>query len=499
MSENTATQISFWQLLKEKKIEIPIIQRDYAQGREESPENETYDIKEIRESFLEYLFSCLTNTTVFTIELDFIYGNEKEETENSVYQLLDGQQRLTTLFLLHWYAANRENTLKDNVEILKRFTYETRTSSREFCEKLVTYGIDFEKLISVDKSEESSNKQLSAAIKDAFWFFKVWGKDPTVSAMLNMLDSIHCHVKDKNIIGIWKKLTVENRITFINFPLKNFGLSDDLYIKMNARGKQLTGFENFKAEMQKKIKEERWENDIDPRETFSFKSDTTWMDLFWAYKNKENKIDSAFLQVIVFSMLGRVALRLGVKEAKKIQKIYNTKHIIEYTVKDDIDYLKKAFDFYYEDGNDKIPINISFWGDLDIEDETANNFFVTLVKTKPSSLSYRKLVLYYAQTEYLVRFGAKNKEALNDWMRVVRNIVQNQDVDDVVPYISALQLVTELLDGASGIYSYLAASPKMISRFSSGQMEEEVFKAQLIVKSYQNKKAIFTTEDINFC
>lgn len=40
------------------------------------------------------------------INLDFIYGNLDGDT----FLPLDGQQRLTTLFLLHWYAYEKENT-----------------------------------------------------------------------------------------------------------------------------------------------------------------------------------------------------------------------------------------------------------------------------------------------------------------------------------------------------------------------------------------------------
>jgi hypothetical protein len=502
MNKLTPTQVSFWQILGEKKIEIPIIQRDYAQGREESPEDEKYDIKEIRESFLDYLFSHLTDDKAADIKLDFIYGNEIEGMEgngDSVYQLLDGQQRLTTLFLLHWYAANKENLLNnDNSAILKRFTYETRTSSREFCENLVTYGIDFKNLNPIDKTTDSpDNNPISETIKDSFWFFKVWEKDPTIAAMLTMLDAIH--VKAVNINGIWKKLTGDNRITFLNFPLKDFGLSDDLYIKMNARGKLLTDFENFKAELQKRIKEQRWEDGINPRESFLTKLDTSWTDLFWIYRNKENKIDSALLQVIAFSMLGKIALQSGLKETKKVQKIFNDPgHVIEHISKEDMDYLKVVLDTYHKDDNHAAPVNITLWGHLDVDDETLPNLFVTLVKAHPPT--YKQLVLYYAQTEYLMKFGLENPEMFDDWMRVIRNIVINQDIDDATPYISALQLVTELLNGTdNSIYSFLAVSPNLKSRFAADQMKEEIFKAKIIMKSDRNKKAIFKTGDTNFC
>ena len=184
------------------------------------------------------------------LELDFIYGSVKDD----VLQPLDGQQRLTTLFLLHWYIAEKEGKIIDTVveKQLKKFTYETRISSREFCEKLIEDGIVFTELLGTDYYEEDEakpkNNELSKTIIDSSWFFLSWKKDPTIKSMLTMLDSIHQTFK--NEIEVWDKL---NNITFHYIELENFGLSDDLYIKMNARGKQLTAFENFKSKFEQLI------------------------------------------------------------------------------------------------------------------------------------------------------------------------------------------------------------------------------------------------------
>jgi uncharacterized protein with ParB-like and HNH nuclease domain len=88
-------KLTFLELInKYKKIEIPIIQRDYAQGREGK--------EELRKNFLKALFNAVKEDK--PLELDFIYGSVKDD----VLQPLDGQQRLTTLFLLHWYIAEKE-------------------------------------------------------------------------------------------------------------------------------------------------------------------------------------------------------------------------------------------------------------------------------------------------------------------------------------------------------------------------------------------------------
>lgn len=66
-NKQTAEKMTFWQLLQNSKIEIPIIQRDYAQGRPEQVK--------VRERFLNTLYNTLQVNQ--GIELDFIYGSHR--------------------------------------------------------------------------------------------------------------------------------------------------------------------------------------------------------------------------------------------------------------------------------------------------------------------------------------------------------------------------------------------------------------------------------------
>ena len=103
---------SFYQLLKEKKysIEIPIIQRDYAQGRKSKGE--------VRDLFLQALYDYLEDN-IPNRDLDFVYGSTEVEEGNEKFIPLDGQQRLTTLFLLHWYLASiSENDLRTSTLLM---------------------------------------------------------------------------------------------------------------------------------------------------------------------------------------------------------------------------------------------------------------------------------------------------------------------------------------------------------------------------------------------
>ena len=74
---------------------------------------------------------------------------------------------------------------------------------------------------------------LSDDIKNQAWFPFDWKDDPTISAMLVMLDAIDERFKD--VPNIWEQL--ENKaITFYFLPIRDMGLTDELYIKMNSRG-----------------------------------------------------------------------------------------------------------------------------------------------------------------------------------------------------------------------------------------------------------------------
>ena len=271
MSNNKENFISLLEKYKNNVV-VPIIQRGYAQGRK------THKVRKIREDFLDVIIDFLSNDKEELI-LDYIYGVE----DNDVFYLLDGQQRLTTLFLFHWY-------FNFNDEILKRFTYETRNSSKNFISFLLS--------IKREEIKLKSNENLSYKLKDNIKFLNFWEKDITVQGMLQVIDVIHEKVKNKKNINSSKL----NNIQFYCEYIK--GDPDDLYIKMNSRGKQLTDFEIFKSKLESFLDGKIDDNLL--RE-FREKIDTTWSNFFWEFvKDNENpEIDRLFKNFFdfVFRML----------------------------------------------------------------------------------------------------------------------------------------------------------------------------------------------------
>lgn len=256
-----------------KRIEIPKIQRDFAYGRTDEKNRRK------RDCFLDSLFDAVCGKP---ITLDFVYGDIKENRLTP----LDGQQRLTTLFLLYWYASKKENITGTEIDFLKNFSYETRPSVREFCKSITTKVFELKR-----------DTVISEQIKDKNWFPLEWQHDATISSMLVMLDAVQ--EKFSCVENLYTKL--EN-ISFYFLPIEDMGLTDELYIKMNSRGKPLTPFEHFKAEFEKQLKLA----DENVAKRIGSKIDREWTDLLWQYRNSEfgddydNTTDAEFLRYFIF-------------------------------------------------------------------------------------------------------------------------------------------------------------------------------------------------------
>ena len=460
---NKTTFLSFAQ---NKKIEIPIFQRDYAQGRNDKTTDK------IRKDFVSSLIEALDKNT--PIELDFIYGREVDNT----ITLIDGQQRLTTLFLLHWYISQRIGKIDAFKNI--KFSYATRDYAKDFTAKLTTeedFKIDFTQAISTE-------------LKDKNWFYDDWQHDPTVSGMLNTLDEIHKQLRDKTIEHYWSLLEQDEQgiITFYWLDLGEHQLTDELYLKMNARGKQLSKFENFKASLTKRIADEQWEKG----KAFSLKMDTTYTDLFWKYREEDKTvIDNEAMNF--FAGMAMIAHALRDKsDHERIEELYH--YPLHVTASDfsvgDFELITEFLDLYSNSKPEDFYIDTPLW-DKDFKADSEKTFFKVFVKDNASV--YRQRVFFYA-VSYLFIKVKDNKTKREDFIRVVRNIIENSSINSAENFAGANKLMRELLKGSQNIYSYLSKTA-IQSNFASYQVAQEIDKAKRIIADSQWKEAIWEAED----
>ena len=431
------TKYSFWELINNYKIEIPKIQRDYAQGR-----NDVVIVK-IVDKFLDDLKNSIKNNE--ELNLDFVYGR----VENDILIPLDGQQRLTTLFLVHWYIALKENKLTDETKsILSKFTYETRVSSEDFCKNLVLENIDYNSIIG----------SISNIIKDSKWYFLSWELDPTVSSMLNMLDTIHNKFKDIDE-PLFEKLEQEINITFQFLPLEQFKLTDELYIKMNARGKPLTEFENFKANFSKYFKS------ID----YKSKLDNEWLDIFWYLeKNDNTEITTENVDEKFFNFFKNITLNFYTEENEIDREFVDNYNLFD------------TYNQVYKDDKyvDQI-INV-FDGLIGYDD--TDNIFKNFLSYYPN---YWQRLRFYSLSHFFIKYGLineNNKVVFDNWMRVTNNLINNTLIQSSANYKDAILSINEMTNNISDIYTFISSSSDTIKYFSKLQREEESLKARLILK-----------------
>lgn len=500
MNNNTNTQqTTFWNFLKQHKIEIPIIQRDYAQGR--------IGKEKLRETFLKDLKKALEEKGS-SLKLDFVYGS----VENNALNPLDGQQRLTTLWLLHWYIAYKAGKLEESKDVFKNFTYETRISSREFCSKLSEF------------TKPTGDKRIVEHIQNQTWFLSAWKQDPTVQAMLHMLGGTSIKNKEgKEIIdGIeevfegcnqekyieyWTTLTeYKCPIIFYYLDLYGIGLTDDLYIKMNARGKSLTSFENFKADLVGYIKDSGWEKEKEIRDTIAHKLDSDWTEIFWDYRSPEYKIDE-----IYFTFINRFLLNSIITAKKSTDYKYTQENIEQIPLFNHIQsgaYKNyNNFDIYldndiFSDATKRMEVVLDNFYDFikhtpkecikslfspSWDDDSSFCFIPEYIedenqKYNISSITQPQRVVFYAICCYF-ETGKYEEISLKRWIRVVWNVVENGNITTTQAMIGAMRLIDELAIYSHSLYGSLAnTSIQTKSGFAKEQMDEEKEKAGVIIR-----------------
>ena len=428
-----------------EKIEIPIIQRDYAQGRKKEGK--------VRGKFVEFLIQAFVTQT--PVELDFVYGNVREEDDKSVHTFIpvDGQQRLTTLWLLHWFLSVKEGRLGEIVSWMRKFSYETRPSSHSFCERLLSESFPSEELKNIDEF-----------IKNQKWFDNEWLNDGTVSGMLQML---HDFSQQKVLLD--GTATVDALIgglfSFYLVPLEQFGLSDELYIRMNARGKVLTDFENFKSEFYKILK------DYPHLEEVKNKMETSWVENLWPYRKKDTYvIDQCFMNYLQF-----ITRCLYFRQAKPRAESYaddfldiNVLHTI-YSVPSNTDFLQFALDI--------IPViakhNI---GNLLWEGNNTSLADLLSILLRGGNMTIDMIVILYSSLIYLQQHG--NIPELNSFVRVIRNLIYNTNDKSERDQPRILRSIDQL--GATvDVFKTLAVEGLKLEGLRESQCREEHFKALL--------------------
>lgn len=261
-------------LLSQNNFIVPEIQREYVWGNNEKVIRGFFT--ELKNKIGEGCSECHQPHSQNKINIGFLYSYKPEYVQLKQQRfldenLIDGQQRFTTLFLLLFYCALKENRKKDFLALIRfqeklsmSFDFKVRDLTRRFLLEFV---------------EKINNVYELMEIKEQTWFLVDYKNDVSIKAILKSLEYI-CE-DFKNDTKYYQYLL--SNIVFWHFKTEVTSQGEELYITMNARGEELADNEITKAALMLEGQEllesgQKWE---------------TWQQFFWKHRNKASENPSA--------------------------------------------------------------------------------------------------------------------------------------------------------------------------------------------------------------
>jgi len=316
-----------------------------------------------------------------------------------------------------------------------------------------------------------------------------------------MLDSIH--EKFSKRPDFFDRIIDKSNpiITFLYLDLKEFGLTEDLYIKMNSRGKPLTTFENFKAKLEQHIKInyrsdtslfflefEGKRKQVNTQEYFSFNIDTKWANLFWHYRNlggNTSTFDDELMNFIYVIASNQCAVekeynRETFQYLNKADNVdldipeyisYNKLSTLGVLTIGFIDYLVSALD-NLANGDQRIKQHLDTTSYFNEEE--------MFKKALTNKLTQTARIQFHGYLRFLT-LNKEDRTGIFQWMRVVRNLSENTALNTTEDVVRAIKSLESILPFSNDILSYLRIEDNKIDFFFSRQIQEERIKAHLIL------------------
>lgn len=274
---------------EERRIIIPDLQRDYCWG-DETNRKSSGEVGELVSDFVKNLIELYESKEQGVLNLGLFYGYEIPANH---IQLCDGQQRLTTLFLLlgmlnKMSGKFRRHLISDyeykHDDKEPYLNYAIRETSLYFLSDLVCRFF-------------ISNQDTVNKIKEADWYFADYNLDPSIQSILNALSKIESLLisKDKDWVvsfGDW----MLNKLTFLYFDMQDRKNGEETFVIINTTGEPLSATQNLKPLVIQE-KNEAFDNTLfcakQPNGK-SFTIDVCWEQVeTWFWRKRQDSNDTA--------------------------------------------------------------------------------------------------------------------------------------------------------------------------------------------------------------
>lgn len=488
----------FKKLINDYIIYVPEFQRNYLQG-----DDSNESIKYKRDRLLDDIFDCIKSQSK-SMDLGFIYGRVEQSYKGKLFYPYDGQQRLTTLYFLYLLIYFKFKKYDEIGSIKEKLSYQTRISTNRFIESFLSWILDSKEKDNIYNDFWNKNgKDLKGFIMSQDWFMMTeWNYDVSIINMLSIIVEISGRIKknlgDKTGIDNFIDKDENNPFQFDFIYVDDISKSDDLYIKINARGKALSPFENLKSDI-----DEYWNNED------KTKLDAEWTEYVWNQldvndKNKEKSFDNSFYNLLsnIFYLQYLVGLDRNNINDKILIEIENKykKGIVDkewitpklccdspyQMISSFLDAMTGPFKSIKDEQIESV--NRKIFGLGDYQNNNGQN------KMERADL-FEVFVYYYSVSSLFKRNDMEftdKRNLLNEIETVTNRIIENQRpyLDSPTNLVKALKSVKVLIDNSiesHGVYKFFLSidnDKKELIRngLMKEQVEEEILKAKLIGK-----------------
>ena len=124
------------------------------------------------------------------------------------------------------------------------------------------------------------------------------------------------------------------------------------------------------------------------------------------------------------------------------------------------------------------------------KDSTFLDYIFSAINEAPT---YPQRILFHAATTFIFNTKGVYRDGFKDWMRIIRNLVNNTRIDEYDLYRRAIEGINSINNYCENLLGYLS-SDGSLSGFNAGQLKEEQIKAKLIIKCDDFAEEIYKAE-----
>lgn len=417
-----------------RKIIIPDFQRDYCWGDKSHGDKKI----EIVSAFLDTLIDEHAKGETNLGKID-VYENPKDH----IY-LTDGQQRLTTLYIIIGMLCKKVSNEEMNSK-LKQCLISHHEESHDDKEPYLQYAIRESSLFFLrDLVNEFfiAKKELTVElIKIQPWYFNEYDLDPTIISIVNALKIIEKKLKETESLKLEEFSDfIINKVKIQYYNVQDRKHGEERFVIINTTGKNLSISENIKPILLGNIEDNIYSNQWEERENFFWKN----------RKNNEHIADKGVNDFLTwcFQIIEKQDVIDLIKKAKVFLKEgdkKNTEVLLEVhnyfiaiidliRLMDSNSEIQRQFQFINEDN--KVEGLLGF-RNLS-KDRTLNVLLPLLafmVKFKPEEIAVYSF-LRRLRKNYFDNIWEDRKENYLDWRYILQIIEKSDSLEQILNYES---------------------------------------------------------------